>query len=319
MSYTHIPLRVLTNPPAEEAETIKKHVDSARNHNWKYWLDDVPVSSKLFQYGHELQKSYPNIKFFCKARHFRDVEHVHGVDVFFVDRVCVCLESSPYALATIGFFNPGLRSGPHKYVLYARGIQNDMFHNSRKQYHMRSSLNLKPVLKVTQSYLIPYTLAECATLDYDLICRRSDQAKNDKQAVLRKLVDAAMVPNVFTNEVRHLMASGVTFLTPEFKALAAGLDEATQLSIAERNRRVDMVMVHFIDRSGEVVAECVEVKNIRGNNKPVFDGGGITTYRMTEVPQFIVEKVSVLQTLDKGTFIDSVGMKLDDKLFWVER
>ena len=80
-----------------------------------------------------------------------------------------------------------------------------------------------------------------------------------------------------------------------------------------------MVMVSFVERNGSWMADCAEVLNVRGNRWSPKLSDDMTTYALADVPQPIVEKVSVLQGLDNGGFVDGVGMKLDDKLFWVQK
>jgi hypothetical protein len=96
------------------------------------------------------------------------------------------------------------------------------------------------------------------------------------------------------------------------------MDDAVQLANAERNKRVDALLVSFIETADGVRVECAEVSNVRANNYAVIRDN-VDTYPLADAPQFIVEKVSVLQGLAHGSHVDSIGMKLDDKLFWVEK
>jgi hypothetical protein len=186
------------------------------------------------------------------------------------------------------------------------------------------SVNQRKAVKKTLLNLIPYTVAECATLQYDAIKRKSDKSGAAKTGVLPSLL-GAVTHNVLMNEVRALRAAGVAFSTPEFQAVAEEMDDAVQLANAERNKRVDAVMVQFVTRGGVMRAECAEVQDIRKSYEVKFaeegeDGRGVVkSYAMEEVPPFIVEKVSVLQGLDNGGHVDSIGMKVNDTLFWVEK
>ena len=66
-------------------------------------------------------------------------------------------------------------------------------------------------------------------------------------------------------------------------------------------------------------AQCVTVENIR--NKNDFDVRGLptTTYELSELPEFMTSKISVLQILEDGNHVDGVGMKVNPTLFWVEK
>ncbi len=329
MGFNHVRTTALAVPTTHDAITAAQQV------KWAYVLDGVPVSHRLFNYANALRDAVPNLKFGAvwTTYGFDDsagVAYEYGpeggqVRVIYAEEVWVCMDVSHYALAKIGYKKyRNNRTGDPEYGVYARGIKNEIYGDYRDQYYTRMSINIKAAVKKTLLNLIPYTVAECAELAYESLRQKSKGAGDTKLSVLPSLL-GKVTHNVLMNEVRALRAAGVSFSTPEFQAIAEGMDDAVQLANAERNKRVDAVMVQFITRSGVMQAECSEVQDIRKMEDAVYaeedeDGNGIVkTYAMEEVPPFIVEKVSVLQGLDNGGHVDSVGMKINDTLFWVEK
>jgi hypothetical protein len=124
--------------------------------------------------------------------------------------------------------------------------------------------------------------------------------------------------SILLGEIRALHSAGVTFTTPEFREVVANMEDAIELANGERSKRVDVLMVYFVKRNGVMVAETVHVDNIRGGDSSTH-AKEITTYAIDQVPAFVEEKVSVLQTLDNGSHVDGVGMKVNDNLYWVEK
>jgi hypothetical protein len=329
MSFRHVRASQLVIPPEHDIAT------SAQVAGWEYMLDGVPVSQHLHAYATKLREAVPNLKFGAvwgkysfdggTETMYREGPEGGQVHVTYATEVWVCMDVSHYALAKIGHKKyRQSNNSPYEYGVAARGIENKIYGDYREQYCIRMSVKQRAAVKNALLNLIPYTVAECATLQYDAIKRKSDRSGAAKTGVLPSLL-GAVSHNVLMNEVRALRAAGVAFTTPEFQAIAEEMDDAVQLANAERNKRVDAVMVQFVTRGGVMRAECSEVRDIRRNDGAAFaeednEGNGVVkSYAMEEVPPFIVEKVSVLQGLDNGGHVDSVGMKVNDTLFWVEK
>jgi hypothetical protein len=206
-------------------------------------------------------------------------------------------------------------------MVKARGIANEKYNISSTQFYMRLTGNIKVAVKNAMTNLIPYGVKEIVDIEYAALHEKSTAVGRTKASQLPILLNAVS-HNVLLNEIRALHAvmevSGATFSTPEFRAIVENMDDAVQLANAERNKRVDALLVSFIETADGVRVECAEVSNVRANNYAVIRDD-VDTYPLADAPQFIVEKVSVLQGLAHGSHVDSIGMKLDDKLFWVEK
>ena len=318
MTYSHAAVRYLTDTNSDLNKSRDLAIKQARTAGWRYWLDDTPVIRQLYEYGSALQKEYPFLKFWSSTRtRQQEYQPVSNVHVF--TEVYICMDTSHHAVGWIGFgsYREKTDSAP-MYVVSSRGITNEKYGTGRSQYYMKMTTKLKAATKNALANLIPYTAKEIAVAEYEKIVHKSFEAGESKAAKLPKLL-GAITHSILLNEVRALAASGVVFTTPEFQAIVDNMDEAVQLANAERSKRVDMVMVSFVERNGSWMADCAEVLNVRGNRWSPKLSDDMTTYALADVPQPIVEKVSVLQGLDNGGFVDGVGMKLDDKLFWVQK
>ena len=317
--YEHTAVRTILEN--ERSHECKQDRACERSHHradgWKFWLDDVPVCDELHAYGSTLQKLYPCLKFLGTS-------HVYTGGVGLQNSVYVCMDVSPYALGTIDYRDNSLSGrGGRTFSIYARTVKNDKYHLSRSQYNMKMSSSLGVAVKNALAHLIPYSAVDIARVEYKALRDRSIDSGKQKAAVLPALL-AAVTSSVLLNEVRALKAAGVAFSTPEFQSIVSNMDEATQLANAEHSKRVDAVLVHFVDRAGGItVAECADLSNVRGQTHPTISscsiGNNVTRYAMADVPKFIVEKVAVMRGLDDGSHVDGIGMKIEDRLFWVEK
>lgn len=309
--YEHTSVRtVLKN---ERSHQCKEDRARHRADGWKFWLDDVPVFDELHAYGSTLQKLYPCLKFLGST------DGAGGIGL--QNKVYVCMDVSPYALGTINYGGNSLSGNASRlrtFSIYARTIKNDKYHSSRSQYNMKMSGSIGVAVKNALAHLIPYSAVDIARVEYKALRDKSVDSGKQKSAVLPALL-AAVTPSVLLYEVRALKAAGVAFSTPEFQSIVSNMDEATQLANAERSKRIDAVLVHFVDRAGATMAECADLSNVRGQTHPTIISTGVTQYAMADVPKFIVEKVAVMRGLDDGSHVDGIGMKIEDRLFWVEK
>ena len=323
-NYAHTAVRRLTNTASSSNVIRAQRAEEARAMGWKWWLDGTPVSEELYNMGFPMQKFYPFLSFYSSSQKSRWKEMTRGSTCFQVAmEVYVCMPSSPYAVAVIGYgqYQMSPNTLYNHYMVKARGIANEKYNMSSTQFYMRLTGNIKVAIKNAMANLIPYGVKEIVDIEYEALREKSTAVGRTKASQLPILLNAVS-HNVLLNEIRALHAvmevSGDTFSTPEFRAIVENMDDAVQLANAERNKRVDALLVNFIETADGVRVECAEVSNIRNSSYAVIRDN-IDTHLLASVPQFIVEKVSVLQGLANGTHVDSIGMKLDDKLFWVEK
>ena len=322
--YKHIAVRDLIPLQPSERESIA--IMAAKG--WGYWLDGLPVTVALHRYGNALREVSPLLRFRAPQQRapLCTDDPLSGV--------LVCLDTCPYVLLDIAAIG--------KYTVRARNITNNMHRPESWGHHVKASVRLVMAVKNALKYLSPYSTLEIALLEGPALIKKSKAASASKSFMLTELV-AGVNSNALLNEVRALKAAGVLFNTPEFKCLADNMDEAMQLSKSEHMKRVDAVLVRFIERAGGVVVECVEMQNIRNKSDSIWlssvsgpfmdesrrlvnarmKGHEIplptVTHDMSKVPQYIVEKVAVLRTLDDGGHVDGVGMKVEEGVFWVEK
>lgn len=318
MSYAHVAVKDIVQESDISEESVASMVKSARESGWSCWLDDIPVTPQLQQLGERLRKVLPGFKFYPNRNKWvRDTPT--SPEVLVASDVFVLMEASAYAVMRIGYRQYTRTGQAYQYAVFSRLINNTRYYSNSLRRHAKLTESIDIAVKNALAYAVPYSAAELAEITYRGYHKLSTGVGQQKMSVLSSLVEAASGFNVVMNEVRALRASGVSFTTPEFIALANEMDYAVQLANSERNKRVDAFLVRFIQHSWSgVQAEVAQATNIRGNPDPdILDQ--VTTYSLEDLPPEISEKVAVLQTLDAGQHVDGVGMKFDEKVFWVEK
>ena len=311
MVYKHTPVRHLVDHRFE----LDERIEASRVAGWQWWLDTIPVSREVYELGTGVRKAYPFVKFYGTTK--------GGVcrwsnDEKFALEIFIAIDTCPYVLAKIGYADYSVHgNGPtHTYMVRARGIENERYDSGRPQYHTRLTTSLKVAIKNTLANLLPYDVREVADHEYEGYRSKSQHVGASKAAKLPALL-GSVTHSVLLNEIRALKAMGVTFSTPEFRSVAESCDDAAKLANEERNKRIDVVLMHFVTRTDGIVAECIGMQNIRAHH--TFFPGLQETYSLADVPQALQDKVAVLQTLPPGDHVDGVGMKVEEMLYWVEK
>ena len=311
MGYKHTPVRHLVDHCFE----LDERIEAAKGAGWQWWLDTIPVSREVYELGMGVRKAYPFVKFYVTTE---GGKCWWSNDEKFALEIFIAIDTCPYVLAKIGHANYSVHgNGPtHTYMVRARGIENERYDSGRPQYHTRLTTSLKVAIKNTLANLLPYDMHEVADHEYEDYRRKSQHVGASKAAKLPALL-GSVTHSVLLNEIRALKAMGVTFSTPEFRSVAESCDDAAKLANEERNKRIDVVLMHFVTRTDGIVAECIGMQDIRAHH--TFFPGLQETYSLADVPQALQDKVAVLQTLPPGDHVDGVGMKVEEMLYWVEK
>jgi hypothetical protein len=318
MGYRHIPVRYFTKDRTE----LDTRIEAAKGAGWQWWLDAIPVSHELYELAMGVRKAYPFIKFYATTEeskcHWHWNSGNNALVMQYASEIFVAIDTCPYVLAKIGHgrYSATNHEGTSAYMVRARGIENERYHSGREQYHMRITASLKVAIKNTLANLLPYDMREVADHEYEEYRSKSQHVGASKSAKLPALL-GSVTHSVLLNEIRALTAMGVTFNTPEFRSVAQSCDDAAKLANEERNKRIDVVLMHFVERPLGIVAECVGMQNIRAYHS--FKPESLETYPLADVPQALQDKVAVLQTLLPGDHVDGVGMKVEEMLYWVEK
>ena len=306
---------------------LDTRIEAAKAAGWQWWLDTIPVSSEVYELAMGVRKAYPFAKFYATVEESKcrwtwvDTRVLLNTLVHqYASEVYIALDTCPYALAKIGYGDYSVRSngGTATFMVRARGIENEKYGSGRPQYHTRLATNLKVAIKITLANLLPYDMGEVAAHEYAEYRSKSQRVGASKAAKLPALL-GSISHSILLNEIRALTAMGVTFNTSEFRSVAENCDDAAKLANEERNKRIDVVLMHFVTRTDGIVAECVGMNNIRAHSAFMPGMSESNTYPLDGVPQALQDKVAVLQTLPPGDHVDGVGMKVEEMLYWVEK
>ena len=285
-------------------ERFQRNVELAREKGHEHWIGDIPVDKDLLAFFKAFKdKRYnvvPCVDANANAKPFwirdSDGESV-GVAVYKTLGITFP-DSKDFRSGKIHIESDGTNTF---YCVESDKIENDKYSCVSEGYHMRQSKDMKKALKIALQYVKP--------LSYQDI---QDKCTHGLHSGITKLRDPArmkiheafhMDRSDIAQEVAHMIASGYIPSTQSFKnALDLLVKEGAELKrMQDYKPRACFVWVKpnslsykFTDEMQ--VTECTS---------------------MDAVPEFVRNKLAVLQIAKNGDAITDVGVRVSDITYWV--
>lgn len=282
------------------------------------FLAGAPVSKELLGFAQALQKAMPKVKFFPHTFNLFTDRKIHVCNEMFV-----YMDDFPCDLGRISWADNGVQSGECTYGVYSRKIQNAKYAMHRDQHHMVMTSDVEKAVKNARKHLVPYTTRELAQVFYEPlhnnVSKVLDGVKTKAHDGAREVSNNRMA---ILQEVEFLKKQGVQFVTPVFRELSEKVEQLLSDYREQESRKVSAVFVRFKQVGDTTYADIQEVHNVREIRWDVqmntTDAQAISC-PADELPQDIAGQIAVLNILENEGYVSGVGMKVDDKTFWVER
>lgn len=297
---------------------IKSISEGAVTVGYTTLLDGVPVHKELLDFAQAVQKAMPKVKF-----HPHNFEYFPNAQLHMCNEMFAYMDDFPCDLGRISWADNGVAGGDRTYGVYSRKIENAKYAQHRDQNHMVMTSSLDKAVKNARKHLVPYTTRELAQVFYEplheKVSKVLDEVKTKAHHGAGGIVNNRMA---VLQEVEFLKKQGVQFVTPEFRALAEQVEQLLGDYREQETRKVSAVFVRFKQIGDTTYADTQEVHNVREIRWDVkmntTDAQAISC-PADELPQDIAGQVAVLNILENEGYVSGVGMKIDDRTYWVER
>lgn len=318
------------------AEFAESNIYKARTQNakkafdagWKAEFMGMPVPHDLKDFLTEVSQAMPNLKFMpyddntVEDAYIEDGQH-KTVRCQVMTEFIVYTDDAPLEIGRLSFQdNSARRSGKElTYGIYSRKISNPKFSHGRDQHNMVMSKDLKKAVKHAKTYLTPYSTRELAEAFYEPMSDNSQNSLNHAKRQLFDTLDPVRNNNkLIVAELLNLMSQGATFVTREFQEVAKTLKDRVEIYHEQERRQVDALFVRVYNIGEDPYADVQVAYNVRQNSfaRKALDNQTMT-YKMSELPEDIAHAVASLSILNNKQYVTHVGMKIDERHFWVER
>jgi hypothetical protein len=228
----------------------------------------------------------------------------------------VYLPTDHFVLGRVGWGDWSVDGKPtNSIMVQSPRIRNDKYGSERMQHYMWTSVSPKRALSNALDALRPHTPIAVAKHYAPDVARRvwdSDYEGRDK---VGKAKGELVRHDSLEQELRGIVASGYTFINAEFSDLVTSfLHEADEYSL--RQQKIDMVYVRAYMLGDQQVFDTVPIANMHRNYN--FDvEESFLRYTEDTLPDDIRGKLSMLLMVDMKEYVDGVGMRVHDEVFYV--
>ncbi len=228
----------------------------------------------------------------------------------------VYLPTDHFTLGRVGWGDWSVDGKPtNSIMVQSPRIRNDKYASDRTQHYMWTSINPKRALSNALGALRPYTpiavAKHYAPTVVSKVCDSDYEGRNKVGTVKGKMARH----DSLEQELRGIVASGYTFINAEFSDLVTSfLHEADEYAL--RQQKVDMVYVRAYMLGEQQVFDTVPIVNMHKNYN--FDvEESFLRYTEDTLPDDIRGKLSMLLMVDMKEYVDGVGMRVHDEVFYV--
>ena len=280
-------------------------------------IDGMYVSKKLGTFCDAILKVNRHVKFGV-AKHTKG-EFVHGTNRQALAEVWVYMPEHEYAMMRVGFADYAVKgSSDSKFGVYSRLLQNNKFDPQRDQFYMVTSDDIDRIMKTVKKVMRPYSPHETANVVFEPYQGKVHSNVWSATSTAREAKDAAIGLNDLRNELFALYDLGYEFASETLKDKVGKWKKAvTELNEAEAKKR-NAYFVSVILRGDELLCNVMTIDDVRKIHT-IKESSISQVFKMEDLPEDIAEKVATLGMVDKGHYVEDVGMKVSDTTFWIDR
>tara|TARA_B100000214_G_scaffold345637_1_gene295672 strand:+ start:3420 stop:4343 length:924 start_codon:yes stop_codon:yes gene_type:complete len=231
------------------------------------------------------------------------------------------MDGQPYVLGYICYDDPRDNPQQHEYhyVVCSPYIQNMKYANYSAQMNMRMSVNKESALKHAKAFLRPRSFGNLAKIGYRNIQHGFSRERGKFVEDFRKAREVVGLQNdSLIPELSHLIDMGHNFLDADIHEKVLDLLDKNKLLKADQEKKLNAVFVYAYMRHNVETFNVVDLSGDEVRNYS-FDWGSLSVkeYTSDTIPGDIKSKLVSLNMLQGEGFVDDVGYKVGDNMFYV--
>ena len=211
---------------------------------------------------------------------------------------------------------------------YIENNKTDVWNSSL--FFRLSSVNLNTAVRNAVKYLREYTPVDIMRVTADQARsgrnRISHEELDDIRQLCNKISGSLVIDKKIRNELMHLYNTGHQFVDPEYGKNVAEYFTKHAAHVENEKTGVGYTFVLVKTVNGRHEFTCIDIDDInsvadnatraiyRSGGEEKLDANARVTY---ELPDDVLSKVSVLTVGDDGVFLDGVGYKHCDEVYYV--
>ena len=243
------------------------------------------------------------------------------------NKVWVYYPDEPYPMGYIGYgdFRTEV-CGDDQYMVASRKITNEKYGDYQDQFRMKMSGNMDTAIRNAKRFLRNFSPHEMAGANAKLLrSKANDQPEmlgNKFRKSMRELFDHEVGNRTgsfngrMLTELRHLVDSDHGFVDGEFGHQLKQMFEMGDAWRESFHKTVNVYFVRVFEKFGKQTFQVTELDDVRDYEPRISDQ--FLTYT-DDLPEDIMGKLAVLSMTEDGNYVDDVGMRVDQGMFYVVR
>jgi len=232
----------------------------------------------------------------------------------------VYLPNDLYALGWVGYNDYRIEGeGTYKTIaVYSHTIRNDKYSSHNDQHHMLMSTNPKRAIKNALSHLRPYTPKELNDCFAYPVVRKVRDTNRENQEKVENAQTAVTQHNQLQVELRAVVASGYQFVDADFGSkVAAFLNEVDEYAL--QTSEVHMFFVRAYMLNDQQMFDVTFLENAHNTWDYKVSTEPAERYTADTLPEHLSGKLSVLMMCELDEYVDGVGIRMNDGVFYVNQ
>ena len=232
----------------------------------------------------------------------------------------VYLPNDLYAMGWVGYNDYRIEGeGTYKTIaVYSHTITNDKYNSHSDQHHMLMSTNPKRAIKNALSHLRPYTPKELNDCFAYPVVRKVRDTNRENQEKVEDAQKAVTQHNQLQVELRAVVASGYQFVDADFGSkVAAFLNEVDEYAL--QTSEVHMFFVRAYMLNDQQMFDVTFLENAHNTWDYKVSTEPAERYTADTLPEHLSGKLSVLMMCELDEYVDGVGIRMNDGVFYVNQ
>lgn len=278
-------------------------------------VDGLPVSIRVAEFCDEVRRIHRNVRFAVEGNPKSQWENGDLV----IREIWAYFPGDEYAFMRLGHADYYVRDGGgNKYGIYTRNIHNEKFNNGREQYHMAMADTLERAVKNVKKFMRRYSVGEVVDMRlYDFQNKVSSAGWTTSSAVREARETLVNHPSLAT-ELQHMVNMGYQFNCPLFANVVRDYVEKHAVDKDKQNQQHHAYYVSVSEEFGEQVFNVVTVLDVkRAHVDPSVKVASLKGEELSTVDEELPHKLATLSMLEAGNFIEGLGIKVNDRAYWV--
>jgi len=209
-------------------------------------------------------------------------------------------------------------SGTNTLGVYSHTITNDKYSSHNDQHHMLMSTNPKRAIKNALSHLRPYTPRELNHCFAYPVVRKVRDTNYENQEKVEDAQNAVTKHKQLQAELRAVVASGYQFVDADFGSkVTAFLSEVDEYAL--QTSEVHMFFVRAYMLNDQQMFDVTFLENAHNTWDYKVSTEPAERYTSDTLPEHLSGKLSVLMMCELDEYVDGVGIRMNDGVFYVNQ